>query len=482
MLSRIRKFSNTIYAKIFLFIVAIPFVFWGMGDLFNAGNQNTIVKISNEKISAQEFMNFVNLRANSDEVKDDGKIDNLLSKFIGEKLIEREIEDFNIKISDDSLRNLIINEKIFKKGNNFSRIKYEKFLVENSIDAITFENNMKMQEEKKQLFDLIGGGLIPTNFLINLSFNKINQKRYVEIINLNEAVKNNLKFTNLDIENYYKENIKNFSKNYKTFKILELNPKNLTVDEEFTDLYFKKIDEIDDLIADEKKIKFIIKKYNLAESKNVSINKLGLDENNKKIKNLPIGVVDKIFNLSKEESTALIENKGKYFVFEFIKNKEIQRMVVEPSVKDEILEKLKRQKKGKIITDIINKINNNNFSKVDFKNFANEKKLLIKKTKLESQNDNKDFNQELLNQIYMYPEKRVIVVADLGLSKSYLIFIDKIENVTINKESNDYNKFSNLTKVSLMSGIYNTYDLFLKNKYEIDINYQTLERIKNLVK
>ena len=82
----------------------------------------------------------------------------------------------------------------------------------------------------------------------------------------------------------------------------------------------------------------------------------------------------------------------------------------------------------------------------------------------------------------MYPEKRVIVVSDIDFSKSYLIFIDKIENVTITKESKDYDKFSNLTKINLASGIYNTYDLLLKNKYKIDINYQTLERIKNLVK
>ena len=82
----------------------------------------------------------------------------------------------------------------------------------------------------------------------------------------------------------------------------------------------------------------------------------------------------------------------------------------------------------------------------------------------------------------MYPEKRVIVVADIGFTKSYLVFIDKIENVTISKESKNYDKFSNLAKVNLTSHIYNTYDLLLKNKYEIDINYQALERIKNLVK
>ena len=55
MLGTIRKFSSSVLAKIFLFIVALPFVFWGMGDLFRGGNQNVIVKIGNEKVSTKEF-------------------------------------------------------------------------------------------------------------------------------------------------------------------------------------------------------------------------------------------------------------------------------------------------------------------------------------------------------------------------------------------------------------------------------------------
>ena len=56
MLGPIRKFSNTIYAKVFLFIVAIPFVFWGMGNLFRSGNANTIAEIEGEKISTKEYL------------------------------------------------------------------------------------------------------------------------------------------------------------------------------------------------------------------------------------------------------------------------------------------------------------------------------------------------------------------------------------------------------------------------------------------
>ena len=68
MLGAIRKFSSSIYAKILLFVVAIPFVFWGMGPVFQGGKQNTIAQIGKEKISTQEFINFVQYNHPSDEM------------------------------------------------------------------------------------------------------------------------------------------------------------------------------------------------------------------------------------------------------------------------------------------------------------------------------------------------------------------------------------------------------------------------------
>ncbi len=59
MLGSIRKFSTTIYAKILLGIIIIPFIFWGMGGSLSGGNKNVIVKIENEKYSKQEFADFI---------------------------------------------------------------------------------------------------------------------------------------------------------------------------------------------------------------------------------------------------------------------------------------------------------------------------------------------------------------------------------------------------------------------------------------
>ena len=54
MLGSIRKFSGSIYAKILLGIIIIPFVFWGMGSSFVGGSKNVVVVIEDEKYSIVE--------------------------------------------------------------------------------------------------------------------------------------------------------------------------------------------------------------------------------------------------------------------------------------------------------------------------------------------------------------------------------------------------------------------------------------------
>ena len=113
MLSSIRKFSTSIYAKILLGIIVIPFVFWGMGTSFRGGNKNVVVVIDEEKFSTKEFSTFVNSYRNSDEKINSEKIDQILSVFIGNKLIEKEYNNFEIKLSDVSLSKLIKIQKEF---------------------------------------------------------------------------------------------------------------------------------------------------------------------------------------------------------------------------------------------------------------------------------------------------------------------------------------------------------------------------------
>ena len=79
----------------------------------------------------------------------------------------------------------------------------------------------------------------------------------------------------------------------------------------------------------------------------------------------------------------------------------------------------------------------------------------------------------------VYPEKKVIIVNDIGLSQNFLIYIDKIKNVTIDENSEEYQTYFNLSKNQVVNQLYNTYENYIQKKYKIDINYQALDTIKS---
>ena len=60
MIGSFRNFAKTKFAGLLVFIMIIPFVFWGMGSMFSSGNTNSIAKINNENISTQDFINHIN--------------------------------------------------------------------------------------------------------------------------------------------------------------------------------------------------------------------------------------------------------------------------------------------------------------------------------------------------------------------------------------------------------------------------------------
>ena len=479
MLGAFRKFSGSIYAKILMGIIIIPFVFWGMGSNFVGGSKNVIVVIDKEKYSVQEFFNFVQKFASPNQKIETDQIEKFLSSFIGEKLMEKEVEHFGIKLSDNSLSKLIKSQKDFKREDKFSRIEYEKFLLKNNITAADFEADFSKHEKRKQLLNFIGGGILPSKYLVNMTYDKINQKRNIELINLNDIFKKKINFSENQIKSYFKNNKNKYKETYKSVKLIELTPKKLIGSEEFNDTFFKKIDEIDYMIIEGKNLENIIQKFNLKEARSITLNESGKDINLKAINNLSKDLAKSIFDVSDVESISLIEKKDKYFIVEIIKTEEIQRESENETVRKDILLNLENATKRKLISEIIIKINKNNFIKSDFDKLSKDENAPIIKITLENQNDNTVLKKDLISHIYDSSEKKIIVVNDISFSENFLIYIDKIENVTIKENSDEYQKYLNLSKTKVTNELYNTYDNYIRKRYKIDINYQTLDEVKN---
>ena len=266
---------------------------------------------------------------------------------------------------------------------------------------------------------------------------------------------------------------------YKSLKLLELNPKKIIGNDEFTDLFFKKIDEIDDLIFGGEKLNYIIQKFNLKKPNSFTVNELGKDINSKMNKKITKDLIEKIFNIEEIQPTILIEDEDKYFIIELVKTENIQKDYRDDFTEKEILLDLGKETKRKLTSEIIDKINKNNFDKYDFDKLSKNENVNIKKISLNNQNDDEILKKEIVKQIYTFPEKKVIIVNDIGLSENFLIYIDKIKNVTIDENSEEYQTYFNLSKNQMVNELYNTYENYIQKKYKIDINYQALDTVKN---
>ena len=73
MISSFRNFAKTKFAGLLVFIMIIPFVFWGMGSMFSSGNTNNIAKINKTNITTKDLIYFINQSGVSKKVIQDNK-------------------------------------------------------------------------------------------------------------------------------------------------------------------------------------------------------------------------------------------------------------------------------------------------------------------------------------------------------------------------------------------------------------------------
>jgi len=247
MLTSIRKITTSFLAKVLIVIIILPFLFWGMGDVFSGGNQNILATIGSKKISALDFGQYVNrLNLNEEQRKNLSKsnlLDNILSDYVGKKIITLEIEAQGINLSNKSLRKIITSDETFQNDGKFSRTKYEKFLLESGISAPNFEQNIADQEKKRQLLTFLSEGVVLPVVLVKKEFETENQIKTIQYLELNNLY-DGFQAKDEEIKKTYESNKNLFSQEFKKINYVELLPNNLTGQESYNEAYFKKIDEL----------------------------------------------------------------------------------------------------------------------------------------------------------------------------------------------------------------------------------------------
>jgi peptidyl-prolyl cis-trans isomerase D len=205
MLSSLRKFSETLTAKIFIALIALSFVFWGINDFYKSSYNNAIAEINGDEISFNEFTKeyskiIRNNNIQSQKLAIEKNIHIIaISNIISEKLLKIHAKNLGILIDDTVIAIEINNE--FKEKEIFSRTKYEKFLLERNINSKILEEQIDRNLKRKIITNSLNGYIPNSKKIsetvlstkINILYEDFLRKKYKIIINekqLNSYLKN----------------------------------------------------------------------------------------------------------------------------------------------------------------------------------------------------------------------------------------------------------------------------------------------------
>jgi peptidyl-prolyl cis-trans isomerase D len=207
MLSSLRKFSETLTAKIFIALIALSFVFWGINDFYKSSYNNAIAEINDDEISFNEFTKeyskiIRNNNIQSQKLAIEKNIHIIaISNIISEKLLKIHAKNLGILIDDTVIAIEIKNNNEFKEKEIFSRTKYEKFLLERNINSKILEEQIDRNLKRKIISNSFNGYIPNSKKIsetvlstkINILYEDFLRKKYKIIINekqLNSYLKN----------------------------------------------------------------------------------------------------------------------------------------------------------------------------------------------------------------------------------------------------------------------------------------------------
>jgi peptidyl-prolyl cis-trans isomerase D len=476
--NKFAKASKNILIKVLVIIIIAVFALWGIGDLFSSGKNNVVAEIGNENIYTQDFnqelrneLRNQNISNIQEAIKNNFHYQ-VLNKLVSSKIIEIYSRENNIFVSEKTLANFIKQIPEFQTNKEFSRIKYEKYLLENGLTANTFEQNFKQSLLKKIIIDSFTGGLKSTSYHENVVHKYVTKEIGIQYLELNQIIKN-INFTELEIKTYYDENKSNLlSDEYREFEFLVLDVNNLG--EGNNDLFFKKISEIENNILENKNFLEIAEKYNLNNKNAFTINKSGYLINSEKSADLDQKIIEKLFNLNDNFKTDLVETKGKFYLLTLKKIILPKTLLLNEKTKKFIINDMKLKKLSEKIKSINNEIKE---AKKDlFEEIQKKENLTLKEIFFKSRFEaNKLFSQSNIQQIFQKKLNENLLLETNG--EFYLVKVNK-ENYSANTISAEKKQLYEKQVISDFSNqILFLFDKILNEKYKVKINEKVLNRI-----
>ena len=457
---------------ILIVIIVIAFGFGGFGGGFSTNNQNNIAKINKTNVTTQDFMDYLNQSNISQQAirenLDKNIIEELLSGLISTTLIDLEVEDFDLSITELTVLKKIKENKNFHDENGaFQRTKYEKFLLSNNMSAPMFEIQLKNRELQKHLFDLIGAGTITPDFLIKKMFEEQNKTLDIEYFAMSSQYKEKNSYTNEELEQFVKENADQLKRDFIDFKYAVLNPKNLIGLEEFNQEFFDEIDAIENKISQGETFESILENINV-----------DIKEVNKFVASSAMESNEDIIYSKKSTKLDIIENGDNFLLYSITDKYELAADLNDEATRDDMIELVYQKGKFDLNRSVLEEIQKKEFDNNKFNEMGANN---LKTISLNSINDHNTFEENSVKILYSLPINSFTLVSDKN-NEIYLVKVINSKDNPYSENDDNYLKFVQNQNTENRKSILVSYDQLLNNKYNVQLNQKTIDRVKNYFK
>ena len=473
MIETLKKFgAKKLGGLILIAVIIIAFGFGGFGGGFSTNNQNNIAKINKTNVTTQDFMNYVNESGISQQAirenLENNIIEELLSGLISTTLIDLEVEDFDLSITELTVLKKIKENKNFQDENSvFQRTKYEKFLLSNNMSAPMFELQLKNRELQKHLFDFIGAGTITPNFLTKKKFEEENKSLDLEYFAMENLYKNKDDYTNLEIQKFLEENKEQLKSEYIDFKYAVLNPKNLIGLEEFNQDFFDEIDKIENKISQGNSFESILENLSVVVTEVKEFTPTANEKKNE----------DSIYS-KRSTKLDLIENGDNFLLYDITNQYDKGPDLTDENIQKGIRELVYQKGKFDKNKNILENIQKNEFDNNKFKEMGG---FSIEYMTVNSIDDIEKFEANSVKMLYSLPVNSFTLVNDKE-NKIYLIKLVSTKKNAFRETDENYLNFVNNENTNTRKTILQSYDQLLNIKYQVQLNQKTIDRVKNYFK
>ena len=159
--------------------------------------------------------------------------------------------------------------------------------------------------------------------------------------------------------------------------------------------------------------------------------------------------------------------------------KKKNRPMNDPEVLEALNAQLNFKEKIETNTSLAKDISLGAFDGDNFKKFADDNGLVVKDYKISNIKQNDVFDEGLVKRIFLTKDGEINLITNSTLTKSFLISTKNTEYKKLNKKGNEFEQYQAKARLNLINKIYQSYDESANQKYKVEINQRTIDRVKN---